>query len=91
MNWAKNDRFVFKTSYLRLKNLTLSYKLPQSIIKKTSISNAQFFITGSNLFTISKWPGLDPKLLGSSVTLMSVGYDSYPLSRTYTFGVKLTF
>src|SRR5574344_100728 len=91
MNWTKNDRFVFKTSYLRLKNLTLSYNLPQSFMKRFSISSAQVFVTGSNLFTISKWPGLDPELLGSSVTLMSVGYDSYPLSRTYTFGIKLIF
>ncbi len=91
MNWSKNDRFVFKTSYLRLKNITLSYNLPNSWMNKCRIQGASVFVTGSNLFTISEWPGIDPELLGSAVTQMATGSDSYPLSKSFTFGVRFRF
>lgn len=58
-----NDRFVFDTSYLRMKNITLSYSLPKAWINKLYLSNASLFVTATNLFTITQWLDLIRKLL----------------------------
>lgn len=86
-----NDKSVFKTSYLRMKNVTLSYNIPTNVLSKIHLQNASVFATVTNLFTISKWPGLDPELVGSSVTSMGENNDPYPMSRTFSLGVKFQF
>lgn len=86
-----NDRQVFKTSYLRMKNITLSYNIPSNALNKIHLQNASVFATITNLFTISKWPGLDPELVGNSVTTMGENSDPYPMSRTFSLGVKFQF
>ena len=91
MNSYINDRFVFDTSYLRLKNVTLSYNLPKDFVSKLKINHMSLNITGTNLFTWTKWPGLDPELIGTGTTLMGSNGDPYPLSKSFTFGTKITF
>lgn len=86
-----NDRRVFDTSYLRMKNVTLSYTLPPEILNMLHIQSASVFASVTNLFTISSWPGLDPELVGSGVTKMSTNEDPYPLSRTFSLGLKFQF
>lgn len=88
-NYAYSDRFVFDASYLRMKNVTLSYQLPELFIKKMRIKNASLFASATNLFTITDWPGLDPELLGGGVTSMSISEDPYPLSKTFSIGIKV--
>lgn len=90
-NLTDNDRYVFKTSYLRMKNITLSYKLPQAMTSKWGVKNASVFATVTNLFTITNWPGLDPESIGTIVTQMSSSNDPYPMSRTFSLGVKVQF
>jgi hypothetical protein len=88
-----NDRSVFSTSYLRLKNLTLSYMLPQTWTRKLMVRSISLSLTATNLFTITKWPGIDPETVGSGPgpLYMSSNRDPYPLSRSYSFGVNLKF
>lgn len=86
-----NDRKVFDTSYLRMKNITLSYAFPATVLKSLHLQNASVFASITNLFTISKWPGLDPELVGSGLFDMSRNEDPYPLSRTFSLGVKFQF
>lgn len=90
-NQANNDRYVFKTSYLRMKNITLSYNLPQAMTTKWGVGNASVFATMTNLFTITNWPGLDPESIGTIVTNMSSSKDPYPMSRTFSLGLKVQF
>lgn len=90
-NLSSSDRYVFKTSYLRMKNITLSYNLPQTMMNKWGVKNASVFATMTNLFTITNWPGLDPESIGSIVTQMSSSSDPYPMSRTFSVGVKVQF
>jgi hypothetical protein len=76
-----DSRYVEDASYLKLRNITIGYKLPlpaQFPIK------ARVFATGSNLFTITPYSGYDPEIAG--------GTDSgaYPSSRSFAFGVNLT-
>lgn len=88
-----SDRYVFNTSYLRLKNISLSYNIPQNVLKKINVQSAMVFATVSNIWTLTKWPGLDPEVLNTSRGM--AGYtsnnDPYPLSKSFSVGVKLEF
>lgn len=85
-NQASTDRTVLDASYLRLKNLQLSYQLPDSWSKKAAMSQASIYVSGTNLLTLSKlneW-GLDPEA--------SSGWQNYyPQVSLYTVGVNLQF
>ena len=92
-NSRTSDRNVFSTSYLRLKNISLSYTVPQTFLRKWNIQSAMLFASVSNIWTLTKWPGLDPEALDSNAGL--AGYtsnnDPYPLSKAFSVGVKLEF
>lgn len=84
-NTRPSDRYIEDGSYLRVKNVTLGYTLPTSMTKKVLISNARFYISAQNLFTITKYSGFDPEV-GTSGIDNSV----YPVTRTISFGVNLS-
>ena len=90
-NAMTNDRYVYDASYLRLKNLTLSYTLPETWARRIHAGNIALFFTATNLFTVTSWPGIDPETVGSAVYDMGSNDDPYPLARTFSFGVNLTF
>lgn len=78
-------RYLQDASYLRLKNCTLGYTLPQDLTRKWNIERMRFYFSGENLFEISHLKAnLDPEAL-------SDGGRVYPLQRSYSFGVNLTF
>lgn len=75
-----SDRFVESASFFRLQNLSLGYTFPKSVLEKTSvIQNLRLFVTGINLFTITKYTGLDPE------------NDNYPTTRQFLIGAKASF
>lgn len=84
-NMAVSDRFVESGAYLRLKNAQIGYTLPKHITQKIHMSRLRFYVTASNLFTITKYSGYDPEV-GSGVD-----YGNYPQSRTFTFGLNANF
>jgi len=91
-NFRTSDLFVEKGDFVRLKNLTLGYNLPKSILDKIKVSQIRVYATGQNLFTWTKYSGLNPEL-GFSVgqyPQQNVDYAQYPLSRTVTLGLSLT-
>ena len=90
-NSMVNDRFVFDASYFRLKNLTLGYALPEKWAAAIHSTGLSVFFTATNLFTVTRWPGIDPETIGSMVVDMGINDDPYPLARSFTFGVNLKF
>ena len=86
-----SDRFVYETSYLRLKNINLSYRLPQPFLKKLNIQSCMVFTSISNIWTLTRWPGLDPELTGAALGKSSQSNDPYPLSKNFTLGIKVEF
>lgn len=73
-------------SFLRLKNLTLGYTLPASLLKKTKVLSAgRIYAQAQNLFTFTDFSGLDPE------SNMNVYKAQYPMSRQFTFGLEFTF
>ncbi len=81
-----SDRFLEKGDYLRLKSITIGYTLPKHLTSKAHMEEVRFSVSGQNLYTFTRYTGLDPEVGGS-------GIDSnvYPLTRNFTFGLNITF
>lgn len=87
-------RFLEDNSYLRLKTATLTYIVPQKLLRKTRfLTSARFYVTGTNLFTVTGYSGLDPEVSAFGSSALSSGYDNLtmPQSRSYQFGVRVGF
>jgi len=71
--------------YIRLKNIQIGYTLPSNVLSKLRMDNFRIFIQAVNLFTITKYDGLDPEV-------GDTGFDSsvYPTPRIFTFGINLS-
>lgn len=90
-NSRTSDRLVYETSFLRLKNINLSYALPMTLTKRWHINQVSVFAAASNLWTITKWPGLDPEFVGTYITSSTSSNDAYPMSKTFSLGIKAAF
>jgi hypothetical protein len=82
--------FIENGSYMRLKNLQLGYTIPESILSKVNIKSLRVYIQTVNLFTITKYTGLDPELGGDD---RAFGSDTgnYPLVKQVLFGLNVSF
>lgn len=81
-----DDRFLENSSFLRLKNLTVAYALPQSLLKKTHFFSAvRVYLQGQNLLTWTGFTGLDPEVSDN------VYRAQYPASRQFTMGIEVSF
>ena len=81
-----DSRLLEDASFLRLKNLMLSYSLPSNLLKKSKVfSGIRVYAQGQNLFTFTKFSGLDPE--GTA----NIYAAQYPMARQFTFGLDLTF
>ena len=87
------SRWVEDASYIRLKNVTVGYYFPQSLAGKIGMNRLRAYVTGTNLFTITDYSGYDPEVssFNSSDANIGVDFGSYPTSRTFSFGIDLTF
>lgn len=91
-NTQANDRYVYSNSYFRLRNITLSYTFEPAWLERLHVSGASVFFTATNLFTITDWPGLDPDMAATNAfTKTPETKDVYPMSRSFSFGLKLQF
>lgn len=77
-----SDKGLGDASYVRLKNASLSWKIPDAWMKRAKLQNAKLFVRGQNLITITNYKGLDPETLSNS---------ALPPLRVVTFGTQLTF
>ena len=92
-NRRVSDRFLEDASYVRLKNLTLGYTLPKSVLKKVGLNNARVYVTGQNLLTFTDYSGFDPEVSTFGETNTSAGTDflTFPQARTMLVGINLGF
>jgi TonB-linked SusC/RagA family outer membrane protein len=90
-----NSWYIEKGSYFRCKNLMLGYTLPKNLMKPLGIDNLRFYIQVQNLFTVTKYTGLDPELQGASFsdqTNFGIDLGNYPANqKIYAMGVNLNF
>lgn len=84
-NQQVSSRMVESGAYLRLKNVQLGYTLPKELTSRAGIERCRFYVSGTNVFTVTNYSGYDPEVGGG------IDYGNYPQARTYTFGVNLDF
>jgi len=92
-NRRASNRFLEDGSYLRLKNISLGYRLPKSVLSKLHINNARFYVTGQNLLTFTEYSGFDPEVSTFAVTNTAPGTDflTFPQARVMIAGLNLEF
>ena len=89
--------FLEDGSYLRLRNVQLTYTLPANVVKKTGFSSAQIYVQGQNILTLTKYTGLDPDInlrtSGNDNQDFHMGIDegAYPVAKTYLIGLRVKF
>ena len=87
-DWAVED-----ASFLRLQTVTVGYSLPEELIEKASLSKVRFYVTGTNLFCLTKYSGYDPEVDTRRSTPLTPGvdYSAYPKSIGFVAGVNIVF
>lgn len=92
MYWGWNDSgkssrtssyYLQDASYLRVKNLSIGYTFPSSVINKINVNKLRVYFSGDNLFTFTQYPGLDPERAGNG------NFVSYPQNKIYAFGLQV--
>ncbi|HOY50644.1 MAG TPA: TonB-dependent receptor, partial [Prolixibacteraceae bacterium] len=83
-----STEFLEDGSFFRLKNLRLGYTVPASLLSKAQIKGLRLYVQGTNLFTLTKYTGLDPEL-NSSGSGMGLDQGAWPTARQFMFGINL--
>ncbi|MFX1705504.1 SusC/RagA family TonB-linked outer membrane protein [Chitinophaga sp. CC14] len=95
----ESSRFLEDGSYLRLRNITLSYDVPEFFLQRIKVSNARVFVSGDNLWTLTRFSGMDPEMglrpysqpAGESGNNFQQNSTKYPLAKKILFGINVTF
>jgi hypothetical protein len=85
-NTRISNRFIEDGSYLKIKNLTLGYTLPETISQKVKMTSARVYLSCQNLATFTKYTGFDPE-----VPANGIDFNVYPVTRTISAGINITF
>lgn len=92
-----SSQWIYNGSYIRLKNISLGYTVPKSLLSGAGIRSLRLYVSAQNLLTISDYPGVDPEVAyrsgGAEARNTNVGldYGSYPNAKSVTFGLNLGF
>lgn len=86
-----SDRFIEDGSYLRIKSLQLGYTLPNKLLEGVGIAKLRVYTNATNLFTFTKYPGLDPEIGTRGALEIGIDRGFYPSPRIYNFGISATF
>jgi len=96
-NKQPSTRFLEDGSYLRLKNIQLGYTIGNNALKALKLSSVRFFASAQNVFTVTKYTGIDPEIYtnsnsaGDGVKAVGIDWGTYPSARTFTIGVNANF
>lgn len=96
-NARSSTRFLEDGSYLRLKNLQIGYSIPESLLKTVGLSRTRIYASGTNLFTLTKYSGLDPEMTVSDNSknegdrAAGIDWGTYPSAMTIMLGLDITF
>ena len=88
-----SSRYLEDGSYFRLKNLTVGYDFPAQLIKKAHMTKCRIYFSADNLFTASKFSGMDPEITLEKSTYSLAGFysENYPVGRTFQGGLEISF
>jgi len=87
-----SSRWIVDGSYIRVKNIMLGYTLPKNVSRKLSIQKIRLYVSAQNYFTFTKYKGYDPEVnYRASNTTLGTDYASYPMAKSLTAGLNITF
>ncbi len=88
-----SSRFLEDGSFMRIKNVTLSYDFSKSTLEKVKMKTARVYVSIQNLFTLTEYTGMDPEVnyYGASNLIMGTDFFTYPQARTFMLGLNLGF
>lgn len=88
-----STRYLYDGSFLRIRNIYLGYTIPKEFAIKFGLTSCRLYVTAENLHTFTEYPGYNPEAnySGDSSTNNGVDQGSYPLARTYSLGLNITF
>lgn len=90
--YVNSSRWVEKGAYLRLKNITLGYRLPRQLLSKIGFNAARIYVSANNLWTITNYTGYDPEAsMGTDATAAGVDRGIYPSAKSFLVGLDITF
>jgi TonB-linked SusC/RagA family outer membrane protein len=84
-----STRFMSDGGYIRLKQVTLSYDFPKSLLSSIGLRSARLFAQGVNLITWSKFDGIDPEVVANNNTTGTSSFGTYPLGRQFSAGINI--
>lgn len=87
----QSDRWLESGSYLRLRNLELAYTFNKNLLSRAGLKNSRVFVNGQNLFTFTKYTGLDPDIAGVNIFERGLDNGQYPALRIFSAGVSFGF
>lgn len=96
-NKKPSTRFLFDGSYIRVKNVTLGYTFHRIGLRKKKIQSLRIYLSTQNLFTFTKYPGLDPEMqtsnnsIGEGDLAKNIDWGTYPMAKVYTLGFNMNF
>jgi TonB-dependent starch-binding outer membrane protein SusC len=90
-NTQANSFYVENGNYLRMQNISLGYNLPKTLLSKLKMQKLRIYASANNIFTVSKYQGLDPGVGGNADTQFGIDVGNYPVTRSWVFGVNLGF
>lgn len=90
-NTQANSFYVENGNYVRMQNISLGYNLPKTLLAKLKMQKLRLYASANNIFTISKYQGLDPGVGGNADTQFGIDVGNYPVTRSWVFGVNLGF
>ncbi len=90
-NTFSSDRWLENGSYVRLRNLEFGYDIPANLLNRVGVGTARVFVSGQNLFTITKYTGLDPDVVGSGILDRGFDAGNWPASRMFSLGIQCGF
>jgi len=85
-NTRASDRWIEDGSYLRIKNVSLGYNLPNALISQIGLESLRLYVSGTNLYTFTNYKGFDPE-----VSTDGIDHNIYPVTRTISLGVNVRF
>jgi len=85
-----SSAYVFDASFFKIKQIQLGYTLPKNLVEKMYLESVRAYVSIDNYFTFTKYPGSDPEL-NASGSAMAVDYGAYPMAKSISFGVNLSF
>jgi hypothetical protein len=91
VNYNPSDYFIQDGSFLRLRTANLSYNLPKNIAGKLQMTQATIYISGTNIWTLTKFTGYSPEVASEDVLSNGIDGGGYPVTSVYSVGLNLTF